>query len=232
MDPGIRLKSRKGRWVLLATVLGSGIAFLDATVVNVALPTIGEELHATVAELQWIVTAYTLTLAGLILLGGSLGDRYGRRRVFVLGAIWFAVASAVCAAAVDVQMLIAARALEGIGGALLTPGSLAIIQASYVQEDRPKAVGAWSGLGGIAGAIGPFLGGWLVSAAGWRWVFLINLPLAGGGGGGGARHAPESRDPGARGRFDIAGSVLTALALAGLTDALIEAPTASLAGVL
>src|SRR6266516_4431775 len=150
MDPGIRLKSSKGRW----------------------------ELHATVAELQWIVNAYTLTLAGLILLGGSLGDRYGRRRVFVLGAIWFAVASALCATAVDVQMLIAARALEGIGGALLTPGSLAIIQASYVQEDRAKAVGAWSGFGGIAGAIGPFLGGWLVSAAGWRWVFLINLPLA------------------------------------------------------
>src|SRR5215471_12838102 len=155
MGPDIHLKSARGRWVLLATVLGSGVAFL----------------HATVAELQWIVNAYTLTLAGLILLGGSLGDRYGRRRVFVLGVIWFAVASVLCAAAVDVQMLIAARALEGIGGALLTPGSLAIIQASYVQEDRPKAVGAWSGLGGIAGAIGPFLGGWLVSAAGWRWVF-------------------------------------------------------------
>jgi cyanate permease len=120
MDPALRLKSRKGRWVLLATVLGSGVAFLDATVVNVALPTIGEELHATVAELQWVVNAYTLTLAGLILLGGSLGDRYGRRRVFVLGVIWFAVASALCAAAVNVQMLIAARALEGIGGALLT----------------------------------------------------------------------------------------------------------------
>ena len=159
MDPDIRLKSSKGRWVLLATVLGSGVAFLDATVVNVALPTIGQELHATLAELQWVVNAYTLTLAGLILLGGSLGDRYGRRRVFVIGVIWFAVASALCAAAVDVQMLIAARALEGIGGALLTPGSLAIIQASYVQQDRAKAVGAWSGLGGVAGAIGPFLGG-------------------------------------------------------------------------
>jgi MFS family permease len=139
MAPDIQLKSRKGRWVLVATVLGSGVAFLDATVVNVALPTIGKEQHATVAELQWIVNAYTLSLAGLILLGGSLGDRYGRRRVFVVGAIWFAVSSALCAAAVDVQMLIAARALEGIGGALLTPGSLAIIQASYVKEDRAKA---------------------------------------------------------------------------------------------
>jgi EmrB/QacA subfamily drug resistance transporter len=224
MDPDIQLKSRKGRWVLLATVLGSGVALLDATVVNVALPTIGKELHATVAQLQWIVNAYTLTLAGLILLGGSLGDRYGRRRVFVLGAIWFAVASAVCAAAVDVQMLIAARALEGIGGALLTPGSLAIIQASYLKEDRPKAVGAWSGLGGIAGAIGPFLGGWLVSAAGWRWVFLINLPLAAIVVAVAVRHVPETRDETAQGRFDVRGAALAALALAGITYALTEAP--------
>src|SRR5437763_9452345 len=141
MAPGIGLKSHVGRWVLLATVLGSGVAFLDATVVNVALPTIGKELHATVAELQWIVNAYTLTLAGLILLGGSLGDRYGRRRVFVLGVIWFAVASALCAAAVDVQMLIAARALGGIGGAVLTPGRLASVQGSYVTEERTG--GGW-----------------------------------------------------------------------------------------
>jgi len=224
MDPGIRLKSRKGRWVLLAAVLGSGIAFLDATVVNVALPTIGKELHATVAQLQWIVNAYTLTLAGLILLGGSLGDRYGRRRVFVLGAIWFAVASALCAAAVDVQLLIAARALEGIGGALLTPGSLAIIQASYLKEDRPKAVGAWSGLGGIAAAVGPFLGGWLVSAASWRWVFLINLPLAAIVVAVAVRHVPETRDETAQGRFDVRGATLAALALAGITYALTEAP--------
>jgi len=224
MDPDIRLKSRRGRWVLLATVLGSGVSFLDATVVNVALPTIGRELHATIAQLQWIVNAYTLTLAGLILLGGSLGDRYGRRRVFVLGVIWFAVASALCAAAVNVQMLIAARALEGIGGALLTPGSLAIIQASYVKTDRPKAVGAWSGLGGIAGAIGPFLGGWLVSAAGWRWVFLINLPLAAIVVAVAVRHVPETRDEAAQGRFDVRGAVLAALALAGITYALTEAP--------
>ncbi len=210
--------------MLLATVLGSGVAFLDATVVNVALPTIGKELHAGVAELQWIVNAYTLTLAGLILLGGSLGDRYGRRRVFVLGVIWFAAASALCAAAVDVQMLIAARALEGIGGALLTPGSLAIIQASYVQEDRPKAVGAWSGLGGVAGAIGPFLGGWLVSAAGWRWVFLINLPLAAIVVAVTVRHVPETRDETTQGRFDVRGAALAALALAGITYALTEAP--------
>jgi len=224
MDPDIRLRSGKGRWVLLAMVLGSGVAFLDATVVNVALPTIGKQLHATVAELQWIVNAYTLTLAGLILLGGSLGDRYGRRRVFVVGAIWFAVASALCAVAVNVQMLIAARALEGIGGALLTPGSLAIIQASFVQEERPKAVGAWSGLSGIAGAIGPFLGGWLVSAAGWRWVFLINLPLAAIVVAVTIRHVPETRDETAQGRFDVRGAVLAAVGLAGITYALTEAP--------
>ena len=224
MDPDIRLKSSKGRWVLVATVLGSGVAFLDSTVVNVALPTIGRDFHATLAELQWVVNAYTLTLAALILLGGSLGDRYGRRRVFVTGVIWFAVASALCAVAPDIQTLIVARALEGIGGALLTPGSLAIIQASFVQEDRPKAVGAWSGLGGVAGAIGPFLGGWLVSAAGWRWVFLINLPLAAMVVAVAVRHVPETRDEGTRGRFDVRGAVLAALALTGITYALTEAP--------
>jgi EmrB/QacA subfamily drug resistance transporter len=224
MDPGLRLKSPKGRWVLLATVLGSGVALLDSTVVNVALPTIGRDFHATVPQLQWIVNGYALTLAALILLGGSLGDRYGRRRVFVVGVIWFAAASALCAVSVGIEMLIAARALEGIGGALLTPGSLAIIQASYVKEDRPKAVGAWSGLGGIAGATGPFLGGWLVSAAGWRWVFLINLPLTAVVVAVALRHVPETSDETARGRFDVRGAALAALALAGITYALTEAP--------
>ena len=210
--------------MLVATVLGSGVAFLDSTVVNVALPTIGKDLHATIAELQWVVNAYTLTLAGMILLGGSLGDRYGRRRVFVIGVIWFAAASALCAVAADIQMLIAARALQGIGGALLTPGSLAIIQASFVREDRPRAVGAWSGLGGIAGAIGPFLGGWLVSTAGWRWVFLINLPLTAVVVAVAVRHVPETRDETEQGGFDVRGAVLAALALAGVTYALTEAP--------
>ena len=191
MDPDIRLKSPKGRWVLVATVLGSGVALVDATIVNVALPRIGRDFHASLADLQWMVNAYTLTLAGLILLGGSLGDRYGRRRVFVIGVIWFAAASALCAAAPITQMLIAARALQGIGGALLTPGSLAIIQASFAPGDRSRAVGAWSGLGGVAGAIGPFLGGWLVSTAGWRWVFLMNLPLAAVVVAVALRHVPE-----------------------------------------
>ena len=224
MDPVIRLKSPKGRWVLVATVLGAGVAFLDSTVVNVALPTIGKDFHATLAELQWIVNAYTLTLAALILLGGSLGDRYGRRRVFVTGVIWFAAASVLCAISPDIQMLIAARALEGIGGALLTPGSLAIIQASFAPEDRPKAVGAWSGLSGVAGAMGPFLGGWLVSTAGWRWVFLINVPLAAVVVAVALRHVPETRDETARGRFDVRAAVLAALSLTGITYALTEAP--------
>jgi MFS family permease len=161
------------------------------------------------------VNAYTLTLAGFILLGGSLGDRYGRRRVFMIGVVWFAAASALCALAQDVGMLVAARALQGAGGALLTPGALAIIQASFVPDDRPRAVGAWSGLGGVAGAIGPFVGGWLVEAAGWRWVFLLNVPLAAVVVLVAAKHVPESVDPDAQGRFDVLGAVLAALALAG-----------------
>ena len=215
--------------MVAATVLGSSMAFLDATVVNVALPTIGKDLHTSLAGLQWTVTAYTLTLAGLILLGGALGDRLGRRRVFVIGVIWFALASALCGLAPDIGVLIAARALQGIGGALLTPGSLAIIQATFAPEDRPKAIGAWSGLGGVAGAVGPFLGGWLIGSVGWRWIFLINLPLAAAVTAVTVRHVPESRDPTSHGRFDWAGAILAALALAGITDALIEAPAHGLA---
>jgi EmrB/QacA subfamily drug resistance transporter len=220
----IRLSAPAGRWVLAATVLGSSMAFLDATVVNVALPTIGRHLHASLTGLQWTVTAYTLTLAGLILLGGALGDRLGRRKVFVSGVAWFALASALCGLAPDIWVLIAARVLQGIGGALLTPGSLAIIQATFRPEDRSKAVGAWSGLGGVAGAAGPLLGGWIVVAAGWRWVFLLNLPLAVVVIAVTLRHVPETRDPAASGGFDVAGAVTAALALAGLTYALIEAP--------
>jgi EmrB/QacA subfamily drug resistance transporter len=219
----IRLATPRGRWVLAATVLGSSMAMLDGTVVNVALPTIGRDLHTTLAGLQWTVTAYTLTLAGLILLGGSLGDRLGRRRIFLAGVIWFALASALCGLSPTIGVLIAARALQGIGGALLTPGSLAIIQATLYPDDRPKAIGAWSGLGGVAVAVGPFLGGWIVGTVGWRWIFLLNLPLAAAVLAVSVRHVPETRDPTAHGRFDIAGAVLAALALTGITDALIEA---------
>jgi EmrB/QacA subfamily drug resistance transporter len=220
----IRLNQSTGRWVVFATVLGSSVAMLDATVVNVAIPALARDLDASMAGLQWTVNAYTLTLAGLILLGGALGDRYGRRRVFVVGVAWFALASALCGAAQDVGMLIAARALQGIGGALLTPGSLAIIQSSFHPDDRPRAVGAWSGFGGVAGAVGPFLGGWLVATAGWRWVFFLNLPLAAVAIAVALRHVPESVDEDATGRFDVLGAVLAAASLAGITYALTELP--------
>jgi EmrB/QacA subfamily drug resistance transporter len=206
-----------------AAVLGSGIASLDATVVNIALPSLGMDLHAGFDGLQWTISSYTLTLASLILLGGSLGDRFGRRRIFVIGTLWFAAASALCALAPSIEFLVAARALQGIGGALLTPGSLAMIQASFVEGDRGKAIGAWSGLGGIATAIGPFVGGYLVAGPGWRWVFLINLPvalvvvlLA-------QRHVPESRDPHAAPHLDVLGAALGAIGLGAITYGLIAA---------
>jgi EmrB/QacA subfamily drug resistance transporter len=221
-DGQVRYASPAGRWILLATVLGSGIAFLDGTVVNVALPTIGRDLNAGLTSLQWTVNAYTLTLAGFLLLGGSLGDRYGRRRIFVLGVIWFAVASLLCALAPTAGMLILARALQGVGGALLTPGSLAIIEASFHPDDRSTAIGAWSGLAGVTTAIGPFLGGWLVEAASWRLVFLINLPLAAVVVWISLRHVPESYDPGAAPRLDVAGALLAALGLGGVTYALTD----------
>jgi EmrB/QacA subfamily drug resistance transporter len=211
------------RWVLFATVLGSGIAFLDATVVNVALPTIGAELDASVAGLQWIVNAYALTLSSLILIGGSLGDRFGRRRVFLIGVVWFAAASLLCGLAPTSQALVAARALQGVGGALLTPGSLAILQSSFAYSDRGRAVGAWSGLSGIAAAIGPFVGGWLVGSGSWRLIFLINVPLALAVVVVANRHVPETRDSTAGRTIDVAGAILTSVGLAGVTWALIEA---------
>ncbi|MFC1419406.1 MFS transporter [Streptacidiphilus cavernicola] len=217
---GAALHGAVGRWVLFTTVLGSAMALLDGTAVNVALPHIGADLHASLAALQWTVSAYLLTLAGLILLGGALGDRYGRRRVFLVGVVWFALASAGCGLAPDPWVLVAARALQGIGGALLTPGSLALIQSAFRREDRAAAVGLWSGLGGVAGALGPLLGGWLVGGPGWRWVFLLNLPIAVAVVAVGLRHVPESRDESATGRFDAAGAALAALALGAVTAAL------------
>ena len=174
---GLSYRSRTGRWVIAASVLGSGMASIDATVVGIALPTIGRDFHATVAQLQWVVNGYTLAVAALLLVGGSLGDRFGRRRLFILGAAWFTVASVACALAPGARALIALRVLQGVGGALLTPGSLAILQASFRQADRGRAIGAWTGLGGVASAGGPFLGGWLIAVASWRWIFVINLPV-------------------------------------------------------
>jgi EmrB/QacA subfamily drug resistance transporter len=219
----VRLGEPSGRWVLVAAVLGSGMAGIDATVVNVALLALGRDLHAGFAGLQWTINGYTLTLAALILLGGSLGDRYGRRRVFVIGVLWFALASALCALAPTIQLLIAARALQGVGGALLTPGSLAMISASFVPGDRAKAIGAWSGFGGIASAVGPFLGGYLVAGPGWRWIFLINLPLAAVVVLIARRHVPETLDPDAVPYLDLLGAGIGAIGLGGVTYALIAA---------
>jgi EmrB/QacA subfamily drug resistance transporter len=221
--PGLRMSSAKGRWVVAATVLGSGIAALDATVVGIALPAIGRDFHTGVGSVQWVVDAYTLTLAGLLLLGGTLGDSYGRRKMFAIGTAWFALASLLCGVAPSVQVLIAARALQGVGGALLVPGSLAILQASFAEEDRAAAIGAWSGLGGLATAIGPFLGGYLIGAVSWRLVFFINLPLAVAVLAITARHVPETKAPGPVPRLDVKGAACISGALAGITYGLIAA---------
>ncbi len=221
----VRAGTARGRWVIAATVLGSGMAAIDATVVGIALPTIGREFHATMGALTWVVTGYTLSLAALLLLGGSLGDRYGHRRIFCTGVVWFALASAACALAVGPVMLIVTRVLQGAGAALLTPGSLAIIQTSFDPEDRGRAIGAWSGLGGVANAAGPLLGGYLIAAASWRWIFLINLPLGVVVLAVSFRHVPESRDPDASGSVDLRGATLAVIALAAVTYGLIEGPT-------
>ena len=225
-SPALRLHSARGRWVVAATVLGSGMAALDATVVGIALPAIGRDFHASVASLQWVVDAYTLTLAGLLLLGGTLGDSYGRRKMFQVGTVWFAVASLLCGLAPNVGVLIAARALQGVGGALLTPGSLAILQASFAEQDRAAAIGAWSGLGGVATAIGPFLGGWLIGAVSWRLEFFINLPVAVAVVAIAARHVPETKAPGPVPKLDVRGAACISGALAGITYGLIEASSA------
>jgi EmrB/QacA subfamily drug resistance transporter len=218
----------RGRWVLAATVLGSGMASLDATVVNIALPAIARDLGGGLSALQWIVNGYTLALSALLLVGGALGDRYGRRRVFVVGVAWFMLASLLCGGARSTTALIGARVLQGVGGALLTPGSLAILEASFRRDERAAAIGVWSGLGGVAVAVGPFLGGYLIEAVSWRLVFFLNLPLAIAVIVMAERCVPESRDPDA-GPLDLAGALLAALGLGGVTYALIEAPAHGLA---
>ncbi|MEV0164610.1 MFS transporter [Nonomuraea fuscirosea] len=220
----VRLDTPAGRWVLVVTAVGSGLVLLEATVVNVALPALGRSLDASMAGLQWTVNAFTLTLSALILLGGGLGDRFGRRRVYLVGVVWFAVASLLCGVAPSLEWLIAGRALQGIGGALVVPGSLALIQSSFHPDDRARAIGWWSGMSGMAGAAGPLLGGALVDAAGWQWVFLINVPVAVSLALLLVAHVPESRHGKLSGRFDVAGAALAALGLGAMTYALIQAP--------
>jgi EmrB/QacA subfamily drug resistance transporter len=217
----LRWGTPASRWVLAATVGGSTLALVDATSVNVALPTIAADLGASVAGLQWIVNGYALALAALILLAGSLADRFGRRRIFLVGVAWFGVASLLCAVAPSTGVLVAARVLQGIGGALLTPGSLAIIQASFAPGDRARAIGAWSGLGAVAGAVGPLIGGWLIAAVGWRAIFWTNLPVVVLVLWVTARHVPESDAGQAGTRFDLPGATLATTGLAALTWALI-----------
>ena len=219
-DSAVPFDSARGRWILLAAVLGSGLALLDSTIVNIALPTLGEELGAGFGGLQWTVNGYTLAVASLILLGGSLGDRFGRRKVFLVGTVWFAVASLLCGIAPNIELLVAARVLQGVGGAMLTPGSLAMLAAAFREQDRGRAVGAWSGLGGIAAALGPFVGGTLVEIS-WRLVFLVNLPLAVLIVVVTLKHVPESVNDQMDPRLDLLGAALGALGLAGVTYALV-----------
>jgi EmrB/QacA subfamily drug resistance transporter len=223
-DEHVRFGTARGRWVILAAILGSGIAFLDSTVVNVALPAIGDDLGGGLSGLQWTLDGYLLTLSSLLLLGGALGDEYGRKRMFVLGLVSFTVASVLCGIAPSIGALIVARALQGVGGALLVPGSLALITASFRSEDHGSAIGAWAGLTGVATSIGPFLGGWLVDAVSWRLVFLINVPLAALALWVTLRHVPESRDPQAGRRPDFAGAATVTFGLAGVVFALIQGP--------
>src|SRR6266699_1138169 len=212
---------QSGPWVLAATILGSSLASIEGTVVNVGMPALQANLHATVVDVQWVVEAYTLVLTALLLVGGSLGDIYGRKRIYAAGVILFAAASTACGLAPDVGQLIIARAVQGIGAALLVPGSLAIISASFAERDRGRAIGTWSGFTSMTTAVGPVLGGWLIEHASWRWVFFINLPIA-------AAvliltfwRVPESRSPEV-GKPDWAGSLLVTLGLGGVVFALIE----------
>lgn len=213
------------RWVLVAAIIGSSMAFIDGTVVNVALPAIQRDLRASVFQAQWVVESYALFLAALLLVGGSLGDRFGRRRVFAIGVAIFGLASLACAASRDVQQLIAARALQGVGAALLVPGSLALISATFAEGERGRAIGTWSGASGITAALGPVLGGYLVDRFSWAWAFLINLPFALAVLAITWAHVPESRNAKAPPKLDVGGALLVTLGLGGVVYAFIEAPT-------
>ncbi len=212
----------QGSWILAATILASAMAFIDGTVVNVALPSLQKELNATVIGVQWVVEAYSLFLSALLLVGGALGDRYGRKLIFVIGVTLFALSSAACGIAQSINQLIAARAVQGVAGALLIPGSLAIISASFAPDRRGRAIGTWSGFSAITTAIGPVLGGWLIEHISWRAVFFLNLPLAAAVVAITIRRLPESRDQNQTGRLDWVGAALATIGLAGVVYGLIE----------
>jgi len=208
-------------WILIATILGSSMAFIDSTVVNVALPSLQASFRGTVVDLQWVVESYGLFLAALILVGGSFGDRFGRRLIFVVGVSIFAVASAGCGFALTIHQLIIARSIQGVGAALLVPGSLAIISAYFDEQSRGVAIGTWSGFTAITTAVGPVFGGWLVEHASWRWVFFINLPLAAAVVAISVWRIPESRSA-KGGRVDWLGAILATAALGGLVAGFVE----------
>ncbi len=220
-EPAIR--SSSAPWILAAAILGSSMAFIDSTVVNVALPALQSTFNATVIDVQWVVESYGLFLGALILVGGSAGDLFGRRRVFVIGVTIFAIASAACGLAQNIHQLIYARAIQGVGAALLTPGSLSIISASFPEEQRGRAIGTWSGFTAITTALGPVLGGWLIEHASWRWIFYINLPLALGVIVISLWHVPESHGPAAK-RLDFMGALLVTIGLGGMVYGLVESP--------
>ena len=226
----LRANDPRGRVVLLTTVLGSGVALLDSTIVNVALPTIGRDLGADLAGLQWVISAYALTLAALILLGGSLGDRFGRRRAYIWGVAGFGVASMLCALSPNIATLVGARAVQGVAAALLTPGSLAILQSSFHPADRMRAIGTWTASLSIAAASGPLLGGWLIGYD-WRWAFWVNVPLCAVVILLALRYVPESRNLAASNTIDVPGVLFVALGLAGVTYALTAWPSQGLSGV-
>ena len=205
--------SVKVPWVLVAAILGSSMTFIDSTAVNVSLPVMQRELHTTTGQTQWVIEGYALFLSALILLGGALGDIYGRRRIFAIGIVIFAIASLGCALAPNIGILIAARCVQGVGGALSTPGSLALLSASYDEQSRGRAIGLWSGFSALTSALGPVIGGWLTQDFSWRYVFLINLPIALAVVVMLARRVPESRDESSDRRIDAVGAVLATLGL-------------------
>ena len=228
--PSVRFESPQGRWVIAAAVLGSGVAFLDGTVVNTALPAIQKDLHASLAGQQWVITAYLLTLGSLLVVGGSLGDLFGRRKMFVVGLVGFSLTSMLCGLAPSLGVLIAARILQGVSAALLVPGSLAMISAVFHPDDRARAIGSWSGLASVSTAVGPFLGGWLIDAVSWRLVFLINPPVAAAAVVIARLHVPETTAAADRDLIDYPGAITLSLGLGGVVYALIEGPAVGWAG--